>query len=284
MYSLDINFLKDRPNQQQQGGGARRGVSIPAGERTPLMLGLIVGLLLPAILGGGWWFLAAQNDQLAQDIAQLDAENKRLDREIGNINQIKAQTQQIRGETQALASVFNHIRPWSAMLRDMSERIPQNVQIETITQIAPPAQAATQPTPTPTPAAGATPAGGKPALQAQQTPAPQPPPDPGGVEITGYARTFNDVNDFLLTVQQSRFFKPTETRIVSAELVDAPLPPGVANRPGVIVKPTQIVKYKIQSSLSDVPASELIRELDRKGAVGLRDRIFTLQRQGVIQK
>lgn len=254
MYSLDINFLKDRPIYQKN-APKKGGFKFPAGNMTPLYLGVAIGVCFPTLVGGAWWLLQAKNVELEQKIAQLDQENKRLDTEIGNINKIKAQTNNIKAETQALVTVFDQIRPWSAMLQDLRERIPAKVQIENIKQIPPVAPAPGQPLTNPA----------------------------GSLEISGLARSFNDVNDFLLTLQQSRFLKPSESRIVTAELVDAPIPAD-ANKNGVKIPPIQVVKYTVQASLSDVPASELMRELEQKGTVGLVTRIRNLQQTGVITK
>ncbi|NEQ18297.1 MAG: fimbrial assembly protein, partial [Moorea sp. SIO3E2] len=46
----------------------------------------------------------------------------------------------------------------------------------------------------------------------------------------------------------------------------------------------KVVEYTIKTQLSDIPASEILKELDRKGAVGLVTRIRNLQSQGVIQQ
>ncbi|MEH2150157.1 PilN domain-containing protein [Nostoc sp.] len=258
MYSLDVNFLKDRPAYQkkpERKGGI--GLNLPTGNLTPVYVGVALGVGLPALLGVGWWLLQGKIVELEGTIAQLDQENKRLDTEIGNLNKIKAETNAVKGETQALVTVFDQIRPWSAMLQDLRDRIPAAVQIKNIRQTAP------------IPAAE-----GKPA----SNPA-------GGLEINGLARSFNDVNDFLLSLQQSRFLKSTESRIVTATLVDAPLTPGVSQLTnGVTIKPPQVVEYTIQSSMSDVPASELIRELEKKGTVGLVTRIRSMQQTGVIPK
>ena len=153
--------------------------------------------------------------------------------------------------------MFDQIRPWSAILKDLRDRIPATVQIENVKQISPTV-----------------------AKKGEASPNPA-----GGLEITGFARSFNDVNDFLLTLQASSFLKSTETKIITGELVDAPISHGATpSITGVPIKPPQIVKYTIQSSLSDVPASELIRELEQKGTVGLVDRIHSLQQTGVIHK
>ncbi len=259
MYSLDVNFLNDRPAFKPDQD--RRRMAMPGGDWTPLYLGLATGLFLLALPAGAWWLLGVQNAKLAEQIVALEQENQRLDAQIGDINKLRAQTNQIKAETQALVAVFDEIRPWSATLQELRDRIPQGVRIENIKQV----------TPTGTPAAQG-----------------QPVPNPAGtVEISGYARSFNDVNDFLLTLQQSRFFNPTDSRIVSAELVDAPIPPGVVlgqSAAGVPLKPPQVVKYTLQSSLSNVPASQLVQELERKGTVGLVTRIRTLQQKGVIQR
>ncbi|WP_066424657.1 PilN domain-containing protein [Anabaena sp. 4-3] len=254
MYSLDINFLKDRPAYQPK-ADKKSGLKLPTGDLTPVYLGVGLGLCFPLLVGGGLWFLQTENTKLEQAIAQLEEEGKKLDAEIGNINKIKGDINTIKAETQSLVSVFDQIRPWSAMLQDLRDRIPATVQIENIRQIPP------------TP-----PAEGKPA----SNPA-------GGIEITGLARSFNDVNDFLLSLQQSRFFKSSDGRITTAALVDAPIP-ATPTKNGVAIKPPQVVKYTIQSSLSDVPASELIRELEQKGTVGLVTRIRSMQQTGVITK
>ncbi|MEH1909167.1 PilN domain-containing protein [Nostoc sp.] len=258
MYSLDVNFLKDRPAYQGNTEKKRgKALKFPAGNLIPVYVGVGLGIGLPVLLGISWWFLQGKIVELQGTAAQLDQESKRLDTEIGNITKIKTETIAIKGETQALVSVFDQIRPWSAMLQDLRDRTPAAVQIETIKQIPPVAVVAGQPPNNPA----------------------------GGLEITGMARTFNDVNDFLLSLQQSLFLKPTESRIVTATLVDAPLTPG-AGQPttGVIIKPPQVVKYTIQSTMSDVPASSLIQELEKKGTVGLVTRIRSMQQTGVIPK
>ncbi|MBD6617143.1 PilN domain-containing protein [Komarekiella sp. 'clone 1'] len=256
MYSLDVNFLKDRPAYQKK-PDKKAGLTLPTGNLTPAYLGVGLGVCLPVLVAGGWWFLQGKITELEGTIAQLDQENKRLDTEIGNINKIKAETNAVKAETQALVTVFDQIRPWSAMLQDLRDRIPASVQIENVKQTLP------------TPAAQG-----------------QPPSNPaGGLEITGLARSYNDVNDFLLTLQQSQFFKSSESKIITATLVDAPIPPNAVRSPTAIpIKPPQIVKYTIQSSMSDIPASELIRELEQKGTVGLVARIRSMQQTGVISK
>ncbi|MBF2067959.1 MAG: PilN domain-containing protein [Calothrix sp. C42_A2020_038] len=254
MYSLDINFLKDRVPSPTNFGGKKTRAAMSPRDLTPLFIGGAIAAFSLAIVGTGWWLLQAQNEQLEQNIAQLEQENQRLEAEIGNINKIKQEITQVKSETQALVTVFDQIRPWSAILQDVKERIPSSVQLGNLKHIAPTPPAQGQP----------------------------PTSQVGGIEIGGFARSFSDVNDFLVTLQQSRFLKSKEVRITGAELTDAPLPPNGSLPPGA--KLPKVVRYTIQSSLSDVPASELMRELEQKGTVGLVARIRSLQQTGALQR
>lgn len=252
MYSLDVNFLKDRPIYGKQ-TEKKAKVTLPAGDKTPIYIGVAVAVFFPALLGTVLWVVQGQNANIDDKIAALEQENQQLESKIGNIKQIKQETNTIKGETQALVGVFDQIRPWSAMLQVLRDRIPAKVRIESVKQIAP----------------------DNPGEGESTNPA-------GGIEISGIASSFYDVNDFLISLQQSPFFKSTDGKIVTAELVDAQLPDGLPE--GAIIKPDKVVKYTISTNLSDVPASELMRELEQKGTVGLVARIRSLQRTGVFEK
>ncbi len=271
MYSLDINFLRDRKPQKSTSSGPRPAIN--RGDLKPLYIGLAVAVCLPALVAGGWMILQWQNNQLQQNITQLDQENKDLDAKIGNINQVRTEIASVKAQTQSLVSVFDQIRPWSAILQDLRDRIPPTVKIETIRQTPPEAPPQGQPPPANSPK-------GSPGVAPTQSL-----PNPaGGLEITGMARSFGDVNDFLLSLQQSSLFNAKDTKIITAELVNAPVPPGITPNKDLAAKPLEVVKYTIKTSLSSVPASELIRELEQKGTVGLVARIRSLQDTGVIQK
>ncbi|MBV6621824.1 MAG: PilN domain-containing protein [Rivularia sp. (in: Bacteria)] len=254
MYSLDVNFLKDRPGHQGNQPGPKKPVVIPVGGMTPIYIGAAVAIIFPALLGAGLLYVNSQNANIDEEIAELESKNQELEAKLGDINQKEQEIAAIKTETQALVSVFDQIKPWSAMLQVLRDRIPVRVRIENVKQIAP--EVAAEDGSIPNPA--------------------------GGIEISGSARSFNDVNDFLLSLQQSPFFKSSEGKIVTAELVDGELPQGIPEE--VRIKPPKIVKYTIVSQLTDVPASELMRELDQKGARGLVNRIRSLQATGVFQK
>ncbi|MBE9129672.1 MULTISPECIES: PilN domain-containing protein [unclassified Coleofasciculus] len=264
MYSLDVNFLKDRP-QYQQAEAKPKGKAIDMGSKTPLILGAIVGLLLPAAVGGLWLFLQQQNTRLQTEIADVDQKLASLGAQKQQIAQLDQQIQEVNQKTTALATVFNQIKPWSAILQDVRERIPTGVQIQSIQQTET--------------AASPPPASSDPNAPAASAPAPA-----INLEISGTASSFDDVNYFLLTLQRSSFLKNDETQLVSAQLVPNPTQLKVPEKEAqqqssaeVTYELPKVVSYKIKTSLNDVPASEILREIDRKGAVGLVTRIKTLQ-------
>jgi len=261
MYSLDINFLKDRPEYSQAEKGSespKAKKQIQMGEMTPLILGVVLGLVPLALVAGvGFWWLPQQKAQLNQDIAAIDAELQSLEAEKNKINNLNTQIQQVRQETEALATVFNQIKPWSAILQDIRDRVPTGVQIQMIEQ-----------TETETEAADAEGSAPLPTIN---------------LEISGTALSFDDVNKFLLTLQESPFFQDAETHIVNAELEDNPAKLEVPQKEDgetvaeITYELPKVVGYTVSTSLTNVPASELLREIDRKGAVGLVARIKALQ-------
>lgn len=272
MYSLDVNFLKDRAEQNQDKVNRFSKLGGNLAGWTPLYLGIAAAVGMQALTSVGWLFLQNQNTQLESNVQELDAQLSRLGAAEADIKKIQEQTSQVQSETQALATVFNQIKPWSATLQDLRDRIPRTVQIESIEQIA---------AATPAPAPAATNSNNAPANNSGAAAAPTTPISPGGIKITGIARSFSDVNDFLLTLKQSAFLQGGETKIVSAESAENPVQGSVD--PSVKVKLPPVVKYTIESQLSNVPASEILRELERKGTLGLVTRIRTLQQKGVIQ-
>lgn len=266
MYSLNVNLLKERSDSKKVTGTRAIRTRRSTGSLTRVYLALGFALVLPGLAGCVWLFLQSQNSQLENKIAGLDSQLNSLGIEQQQLQKLQDQANAIRSQNRALASVFNQIRPWSAMLQDLSDRIPAEVQIQSIKQATPPPSSA-PPAPTNQTAA-------------QKTPTP--PPPSSGIELTGMASSFSGVNDFLLTLQKSPFFKPQETKIVKAELVDGPTPVTQPGKP--VQKPPQFVRYTIQTRLSDIPASDLIAELERDGTLGLVTRIRTLQARGIIQR
>jgi len=277
MYSLDINFLNDRPELGRDTGRAKATAApMAAGDRRPLIWGAVAAVLLPALALGSLLFLQARNADLERQRAELEIKLGDLEALKGQEKSITAEVAQVKGETEGLVSVFNQVKPLSALTQVIRDRTPPGVQIVRTKEIPLSQVAALQGSPSPSPTAS-------PAANA-----PPAPPPRTYFQIDGVAKSFSDVNDFLLLLQRSNLLDANQTRIVSAELVDAPSiqPLQVQGARGGSGQPPKLpkeVKFSIQSALTEVPTSELLRELDRKGAAGIVTRIEALQKKGVMQ-
>lgn len=325
MYSLDINLLRERPEYQsgrQTQFTGRSTTLAPKYSKAPLYIGAGVTVLSLLAIGGGWLWTGQQTTQLEAKQQELDQKLGSLQAQDRQLQQINAEVAQTTDETQALASVFNQIQPWSAVLQDLRESIPQGVQIGSVSQTEVKFAGATPPPPTPAPAApklidkistvpnpeakpAASPAPGA-SPTAATAPSIAPNPSIGSIpadvpttklDITGTAKSFDEVNNFMLTLKQSAFFNPDDTQLLSANLgASFPLtkvPPATGKEPTEQdlaaadklsrLELPKVVEYKIQTSLKRIPAADLIRELERKGAVGLVTRLRSLQQQQVIK-
>jgi type IV pilus assembly protein PilN len=318
MYNVDINFLKNRPEYQSISAPVDRSSDSTTSNsnysKTPIFAGLGIGVA--TLLGtGAMWFLSIQHSEA------LQAQQVKLDKELGAAKEqevklisLQSQVAIAEQESQSLAGAFNLVRPWSAIMQEFKESTPQGVQIASITQAAIPVGPAAAPTtasgvpgaaatklaaapPTvdgsgaaskgaPSPAPGASPAASTaPVVAAPAAPAPIDAPVTK-IEVEGMAQSFNDVNSFILTLKQSPFFNPDETQLISSELVttkSAVKTTTSGTTQSTTETTSKAVKYKIQTSLKQIPATELLRELERKGAMGIVTRLRTLQQQKVIK-
>jgi type IV pilus assembly protein PilN len=332
MYTIDINLLRERADYQTgaQSEFINNTTIAPTAKygKVPLFVGVGIAALSLLATGGGWLFLGQQT-------TQIEAKQKDLDQKLGSLKIQDAKLVELNGQialateqNQSLTGVFNQVQPWSAILQDLRESIPKGVQISKISQSelkavpAAPATAAapaapsgglinkistppnpeakpsTAPAAAPTataaaPAAPVAPAAGTPVATAA-LPADVPTTK---IEITGTAKSFEEVNNFMLTLKQSAFFNPDETQLVSADLGTTTALTAITTNPngGVsTVDPNvvgkvkkmelpRVVNYQIQTSIKRVPAADLIRELERKGAVGLVARLKSLQQQQAIK-
>ncbi|MEG3897948.1 MULTISPECIES: PilN domain-containing protein [unclassified Microcoleus] len=291
MYSLDINFLNDRPDYKPVAAAksSAKKTSGGAKDQLPLIGAVLFAFGINAAVMGAWWWATNENTNLGTEQASLDQEVAKLNTQANAIKAINAETDKVTAEYKALAGVFDQIKPWSAMLQDLSARTPAGVQIAKIEQIdpSPSPVVAAPPPPAATPAAspGASPSPASPTPAA--APAPVLPTQAAKVVISGVASTFAQVNDFMLLVQRSPFFLNTDTKLVAATLKNNPAQVQLRNQSAVgaveLPKLRPVVEYKIETSLSPTGASELLPELRSKQADGLAIRIETLQEKGVLE-
>ncbi|HEY9629625.1 MAG TPA: PilN domain-containing protein [Coleofasciculaceae cyanobacterium] len=280
MYGLDVNFLNDRTQRQSEAG---LRPTVVKDDPRPYYIGSGIAVALLAAVGGAWFLLNGQNAELEQRRVELDGQLAALQLKLGEEQNFTQQVTQIEAENQALATVFDQIRPWSAVLQDVRDRVPNGIQLDSIAQLAPvvPAGAAA-PAPSPSPSASPTEGEAAPvAVQPVAAPIPQP-----RISLSGKARSFNDVNDFLLTLQQSPFLKGENLAIVKSELIENPTEvefTGQAAGGEIKVELPKVVAYTIEGDFSDMTASELLQDLERTLSVGLAARIQALRDRGVLK-
>lgn len=277
MYTLDINFLNDRPDLLAQ--EVRRASSAPAQQidKTPILIGAGVALALNALVGGAWFIFAQQNSELEKELQALTETLNAKGQQVQALDKINAETEQATKEADALATVFNQIKPWSALTLELGELMQiSGVRITNIQQTEPEPVAAAAPAASPSPDAAAAP---PPVVEAKTA----------KLEISGVANSFTQINDFLLLLNQSPFFNEETTKLISAQLKDNNtqlVSTSTQNADAGNTKPQlqPIVEYKIETNLSTANASELLAELEKNGAAGLVNRIKTLQQKGVIKQ
>jgi type IV pilus assembly protein PilN len=266
MYGLDVNFLKDRGEQVTE-AQPRSTTNYGGSESmTPLYAGIGLGLLLPLLALGGWWFLNNENQKLTARQAELTTELDGLKAKLKEVDALYAKTKQINTDTDNLVAVFDHIKPWSAILQDVSNRAPGGVRLSSVVQSAD----------TPPPGAAAAAAAA---------------PNASAVLLAGSADGYDAVNDFLLTLKSSPFVDPKSLTILKASLVEDSTDvtvetidnPNSQTKPTVDVKKPEVVAYEIKAVLNNTPAPEQLSQLESLGANGLVTRIQQLKEKGVIQ-
>ncbi|NJL81951.1 MAG: fimbrial assembly protein [Chloroflexaceae bacterium] len=189
------------------------------------------------------WQTNSNNREITTAIQAIDQEIATLQAEGQQVQQLQEQLKTVEAQTQALVSVFDQIKPWSAILGEISDRIPLGVVVSSLQQ--------------------------------------------GGDQLTiaGIARTYAEANNFLLALQQSPFLEANATTLTSTKKSTAlQLQRTNAAGEAVPVEVPEVVEFTIVTTLSDVPASQVIEQLSVQGATGLVTRIKTLEQKGAIKR
>ena len=262
MYGIDINFLNDRKDRPVEAIVPAAKRSAPTSGKLPLLVGAGVAIAALAGVGGYWLILQSQQKGLMAQQSQLDSQLAELQQKLAQIDTVRQQTQAIDSEINALAGVFERIRPWSAIVRDVQGRTPSRTQISEFTQVAADATAANPADPA--------------------DPAAAPVSTAGGLELSGNACSFDDVNDFLLTLKNSPFLMEESIEITKADLGE--IVPGRCPGDPDTGEPLALVSYSIAGDIKSIPATELLDELNRQQeSTGLAARIRALQATGAIE-
>lgn len=249
MYEIDINFLNDRVRRPDD--VVVSDTPVVAGttaRKLPMLAGLAVALCALSGVGSYWMVIENQKKRLMVQSSALDAQLSELLQKMAQVDTIKQQTVAINAEIQALASVFERIRPWSAIVRDMQGRIPARAQIQSLVQTEPTEEGSAV----------------------------------GGIELTGNACSFNDVNDFLLTLKSSPFLASDSIELTTASLGSEV--PGRCPGEAVTAESTELVSYTLTGDIKSIPATALLEELNRQQeSTGIAARIRALQATGAIE-
>ena len=245
MFSLDINFLKDRGLDAAVAKETlieQKSASIA--DKVPIIAGAIIAIVLPAMTFGYSKTFEARQTKLKKEIQQIEADISKAQGQGKSLEDMEAQVKKARSETQALVSVFDKIRPWSAILREVGDRTPPGIQLDSLAQ------------------------------------------NGSGIKINGVARSYSDVNDFVLFLQRSPFFDAN--KIVLGTVQSSSWTVNLENKDELPDKVNLTipkgVKYSIDAQLANKPNSQLIKELNNKGSLGLLTRLKTLENKGVTIK
>jgi type IV pilus assembly protein PilN len=241
MYSLDINFLKDPQRKPEEAIASTKAKKQkqPIGDMVPIIAGLLIMVLLPALAGLGLFLINGKKTEVNAEIAQLEEQIRQAQAQNTQLQTLQGEFTLIKAQTDAFVNIFNQIQPISAIFQDLLDQVPQGIQIDSV-------------------------------IQAEDQ-----------ITITGISTSYYEANDFLLTLKKSGFFVTEETYLTSVSLTENPTT--VENIPdNLIVEFPQVVNYTVQTKIQSRPASEILDELNRKGAGGLVSRIKILQEKGVI--
>jgi type IV pilus assembly protein PilN len=282
MYNLDINFLRDRSPRESidlnRGLAKKKEPSLA--DKIPLALGACAFILAPATTFMYLKNVQASTGVVNTEIQQIESEIADLGNQNKKIEAADAELKKVEQETAALVGVFEKIKPWAAIMQEISDRTPPGVLVESMQQtvITPPVPAAAEPV--------VLTGSGKTPKAATTKPAAPTVSEEIGITLTGVARTYEDVNDFVLFLQRSPFFKRQQVRLNDATMTSFPVE--IANEDEVPKDATleipEGVKFSISAQLNNAPASELKAEIEKKGSIGLATRLNTLERKGATLK
>ncbi|BAW96447.1 fimbrial assembly protein (PilN) family protein [[Synechococcus] sp. NIES-970] len=239
MYGLDINFLKDRGLTKEAPGAIAGRISGKPGTVPGQEPGpLIIGGAVAAVALGVVGFLSLLGNQ---DKARVQEEIAVIDQQLQGANAQQARLQQIQQEIDTF--------------RGQSQVFVEVLQ----TRIKPWAAVLRE-------IGDLTPAGLRIASFEQTE---------NQVLVRGTARTFTEVNDFVLNLPESPLLQGEEIYIVNANLVDNPVTAEQVEfpRPVASFSLPQVVEYTVSVSLRDLTDAEVIQTLEAQGARGMAERL-----------
>ena len=250
MYNLDINFLRDRGLEQSveisDNFAQKKEPSIA--DKIPIAVGVLVAIIAPTMTFVHLQSVNAKTVSVESQIKQIESEIAELGNQNQKIEAANEEIQKVERETAALIGVFEKIKPWAAIMQEVSDRTPPGVQVDSIQQSGS--------------GAGT------------------------GINLAGTARSYADVNDFVLFLKRSPFFDARKIKLNTAGTTkftvdienEEDLPDNVS------FEVPNGIKYKISAQLKNIPSSKLIEEINKKGSTGLVTRLKILEQKGAALK
>jgi type IV pilus assembly protein PilN len=282
MYNLDINFLRSRGLEQslEISDSFAKKKEPTIADKIPIAAGILVAIVAPAITFAHLQSVKAKTVSVEAEIKQIESEIADLGNQNKKIEAANEEIKKAEQETSALVGVFEKIKPWAAIMQEVSDRTPPGVQVDSIKQIT-----STTETPVDSTKQSASATEKKEEAKTdksgeseteQQTVSTT---TTTGIELTGTALSYADVNDFVLFLQRSPFFERRNIKLTTATTTDVPVE--IENLPEkATLEIPQGIKYTISAQLSNIPTSQLIAEIDKKGSTGLVTRLKMLEQKG----
>ena len=184
MYNLDINFLRDRGLEQSTETSdsfvQKKEPSIA--DKIPIGIGALIALIAATSTFVHLQGVNAKTTAIEEDIKRIESEIADLGNQNKKIEAANEEIQKVEKETTALIGVFEKIKPWAAIVQEISDRTPPGVQVDSIQQSG----------------SGST----------------------TGINLSGTARSYTDVNDFVLFLQRSPFFDAKKITLNTASTTD----------------------------------------------------------------
>ena len=250
MYNLDINFLRDRGIEQStetsDSFAQRKEPSIT--DKIPIGIGFLVALIAAISTFVHLQGVNAKTAAVEEDIKRIESEIADLGNQNKKIETANEEIKKVEQETNALIGVFEKIKPWAAIVQEISDRTPPGVQVDSIQQNG----------------------------SGSNT----------GINLSGTARSYTDVNDFVLFLQRSPFFDAKRITLNTAGTTDFKVEiENEDNLPdNASFEVPEGIQYRISTQLKNVPSSKLIEEIEKKGSTGLVTRLKILEQKGVTLK
>jgi len=269
MYSLDINFLNDRPEfAPESATTAPVKPATTTANPLPAIIGLLLLVGLPAAVFGAKIYLEGEGVKLTAQRDGLTTELANLQAQLGQVATLEAEEASIKAEIDSLVAVFSKVQPVSALIKEVSNRIPGTLRMNTlgisgdVITISGSSSSYADLTDF--------------MLVLKQSPF----LNPKGIKLTSSAPGASPLQVKVEYLEDIIAAQAALNAAATNTIAPVVRPP--EERPQVKYDLPEVVNYSITAQLSNPPATEVLDQLRVLGAEGLVQRIEVLQQRGII--